>query len=141
MFFRYPVSPEIESWIGANFRWAMIEGLLTAQTPLAPPCDVAEVRQGTRAAVARCASLPPGGAGMAHHLTDLHGLTRGFGLSLLGEEGPLSLPTRAHALALFLALRGISPPDLPPRPARAVARAWRQIHKDPATLEGLRGLF
>ena len=78
---------------------------------------------------------------MAHHLTDLHGVTRGFGLSLLGEEGPLSLPVRAHALALFLALREISLPDLPPRPARMVARALGQIGKDPATLMGLRGLF
>ena len=156
VFFRYPVAPEIQGWIVANFRWAMAAGLLTGTTPLAGPGDLAEVRQGTRAALARCASLPPGGAGMAHHLTDLHGVTRGFGLSLLGEtefggaelggaalrgEGPLSLPTRAHAFALFLALRGIGTPDLPPRAARAVARAQARIDKDPATLMGLRGLF
>ena len=146
VFFRYPVAPEIQGWIVANFRWAMAAGLLTGTTPLAGPGDLAEVRQGTRAALARCASLPPGGAGMAHHLTDLHGVTRGFGLSLLAEterggEGPLSLPVRAHAFALFLALRGISAPVLPARPARAVARAQARIDKDPATLMGLRGLF
>ncbi len=141
MFFRYPVSAEVQGWIVQNFRWAMAAGVLTAQTPLAGPGDLAEVRAQTRAALARCDSLPPGGAGMAHHLTDLHGVTRGFGLSHLGAEGPLSLPTRAHALALFLALRQMPPPDLPPRPARAVARALARIHKDPATLMGLRGLF
>ena len=141
MFFRYPVSAEVQAWIVQNFRWAMTARLLTGTTPLAGPGDLAEVRAETRAALARCADAPPGGPGMAHHLTDLHGVTRGFGLSLLGEEGPLSRPTRAHAFALFLALRGISPPDLPPRAARAVARAQAHLHKDPATLMGLRGLF
>lgn len=146
MFFRYPVSPEIQEWIVLNFEWAITARLLTAQTPLADPGNLAQVRAETRAALACCADAPPGGPGMTHHLTDLHGVTRGFGLSLLGDakvegEGPLSLPTRAHAFALFLALRGIGPPDLPARAARKLARALAHIHKDPATLMGLRGLF
>lgn len=141
MFFRYPVSPEIQEWIVQNFCWAMAEGVLTAQTPLAVPGDAAQVREETRAALARCVSLPPGGAVMTHHLTELHGVTRGFGLTLLGEEGPLSLAVRAHALAVFLAVRRISAPEVSPRAAKLLARAQVQIHKDPATLEGLRGLF
>ncbi len=34
VFFRYPVSPEIQAWILANFEWAICQGLLTRDTPL-----------------------------------------------------------------------------------------------------------
>lgn len=62
MFFRYPVSVERRAWIMQNFRWALAEGLLTATTPLAAPGD------------------------LAHHLADLHGVPRGFGLSHPGSR-------------------------------------------------------
>ena len=239
MFFRYPVSPEIQEWIVLNFEWAIRHGLLTRQTPLvtldktfftAPPGRGQETAEGlladfqrilcipearidllpldrlpaqfrhdpTRATevagtwegdddwhagvgpalirytpedlvhrpVAFLATLghevmhhvlhglpelPPGGEALEEHATDLHCVTMGLGLLQLGGaeqagwQGYLSQPTRAHALALFMAVRDLpvtaAEGRLPPRAAKLLARAWRQIHKDPATLEGLRGLF
>ena len=233
MFFRYPVSSEIQDWIVANFEWAIGHGLLMRDTPLvtldrafftAPPGRGPETAAGLLADFQRIlripqaridllpmdrlppeyrhdptratevagtwqglgntaliryspedmvhrpisflatlghevmhhvlhgiADLPPGGPDLEEHATDLHCVTMGLGLLQLGGaeqagwQGYLSQPTRAHALALFMALQGIPETavagKLPPRAARLLARARRQIDKDPATLDGLQGLF
>ena len=237
VFFRYPVSAEIQDWIVENFRWAIQHGLLRQDTPLvtldktfftAPPGRGEETAQAlladfkrilripearidllpmdrlppeyrhdpTRAtevagtwqgfgqdegnvALIRYApedlahrpvtflatlgheamhhvlhglpELPPGGEALEEHATDLHCVTMGLGLLQLGGaeqagwHGYLSQPTRAHALALFMVLQGIpaqvAVDRLPPRGAKLLTRALVHIHKDPANLEGLRGLF
>ncbi len=233
VFFRYPVSPEIQAWILANFEWAICQGLLTRDTPLvtldkafftAPPGRGPETAAGLLAdfqrilhipeaqidllpidrlpseyrhdpttatelggtwqgfgnsALIRYApedmvhrpitflatlghevmhhvlhslpELPPGGPDLEEHATDLHCVTMGLGLLQLGGaeqagwQGYLSQPTRAHALALFMALQNIPEAavagKLPPRAARILARARRQIDKGPATLDRLRSLF
>ncbi|MCU0828378.1 MAG: hypothetical protein MUE52_13450 [Tabrizicola sp.] len=90
--------------------------------------------------------LPPGGAEAEELSTDLHCITMGFGLFQLagaeavGWSGYLRQPTRAHALAMFLRLRGLDEAKalsaLPPRSAGLLraSLAWIDRH-DP----GLRG--
>lgn len=61
--------------------------------------------------------LPPGGEEAEELSTDLHCITMGFGtFQLAGAEdigwsGYLRQPTRAHALAMFLRMRGIPEKD------------------------------
>lgn len=69
--------------------------------------------------------LPPGGEVAEELSTDLHCIIMGFGIFHLagaeeiGWQGYMRQPSRAHALAMFLRMRGISEGDawgsLPPR--------------------------
>jgi hypothetical protein len=87
--------------------------------------------------------LPPGGLEAEELATDLHCIISGFGLFQLagaeevGWHGYMRQPTRAHALAMFLRMRGIPEsdalPHLPPR-SRGYLKAslaWIDRH-DPA---------
>jgi hypothetical protein len=80
--------------------------------------------------------LPPGGAEAEELSTDLHCITMGFGIFQLagaeesGWHGYLRQPSRAHSLAMFLRLRGLSESEalssLPPRCQKYLwaALAW-----------------
>jgi hypothetical protein len=69
--------------------------------------------------------LPPGGEEAEELSTDLHCITMGFGVFQLagaeeiGWHGYLRQPSRAHALAMFLRMRGVPETEalssLPPR--------------------------
>lgn len=69
--------------------------------------------------------VPPGGEAAEELSTDLHCITMGFGIFQLsgaeeiGWQGYLRQPSRAHALAMFLRLRGLAEIEamaaLPPR--------------------------
>ena len=84
--------------------------------------------------------LPPGGEEAEELATDLHCITMGFGLFQLagaeeiGWSGYMRQPTRAHALAMFLRMRGIPESEaLPHLPKRCqaylrTALAWIDRH-------------
>ncbi len=90
---------------------------------------------------------PPGGIEAEELSTDLHCITTGFGIfqmagaEVQGWQGYLRQPTRAHALALFLAIREISADAalsyLPPRSAKMLRRALQEVNKSPDVIAAL----
>jgi hypothetical protein len=83
--------------------------------------------------------LPPGEAETEELATDLHCITTGFGLFQMnaaeqaGWSGYMRQETRAHALALFVRMRGLADADvlsqMAPRSAKAVRRALAWIDR------------
>jgi hypothetical protein len=90
--------------------------------------------------------LPPGDAETEELATDLHCITTGFGLFQMngaeqaGWSGYMRQTTRAHALAMFIRMRGIAEADalrqLSPRSAKAVKQALRWIDRNAPHLIG-----
>ncbi len=88
-------------------------------------------------ALHRIHEFPPGGAEAEELSTDLHMITMGFGVIALsgaeaaGWQGYMTQPSRAHALALFLAIRGISSDEalgyLPGRAGGFVKAAVKEV--------------
>lgn len=92
--------------------------------------------------------LPPGGAEAEELSTDLHCITSGLGLfqlagaELAGWQGYMRQSTRAHAMAVFLAVREI-PADqaygvLPPRAKKMLRAAVKEVAKSPQNTADLR---
>jgi hypothetical protein len=90
--------------------------------------------------------LPPGDSETEELATDLHCITMGFGLFQMnaaeqaGWSGYMRQTTRAHALAVFLRMRGIPGAEavahLSPRSAMAVKRALQWVDKNTPQLTG-----
>ena len=82
-------------------------------------------------------TYPPGGPEAEELATDLHVITSGLGVlelagaEALGWQGYMTQPTRAHALAVFLAVRGLREEaalsHLPPRAAKYLRRAVKKV--------------
>ena len=220
---RYPVSDDLRGWMVENVRWAVDQGLLTAQTPrVLPTRDFIRAPKGTDAETANAIAddlkrllriegeaidvvpyegfnppdlnalsgiagtyepgegnaairydpglmkhplafvstlahelmhhvlhgidhYPPGGPEAEELATDLHVITMGFGVielagaEQLGWQGYMTQPSRAHALALFLAVRGISPEDalgfLPGRAGGFLKNAVAEVERSGETDE------
>jgi hypothetical protein len=89
----------------------------------------------------------PGAPEAEELATDLHCITMGLGAiemagaELAGWQGYMRQPSRAHALALFLAARQIEPKaaiaGLPPRAGKAVKRAVKEVAKSPDLVASL----
>lgn len=95
--------------------------------------------------------LPPGGAEAEELSTDFHCITAGFGLfqlagaELTGWQGYMRQSTRAHALAVFLAVRDIPVEQaddvLPPRAKKLLRRAVKEVAKSPQDIADLKQLL
>jgi hypothetical protein len=93
--------------------------------------------------------LPPGDAETEELATDLHCITTGFGLFQMntaeqaGWSGYMRQTTRAHALALFIVMRGLPAADalaqLAPRSRKDVIQALRWIEKNAPAHRGTLG--
>ena len=98
----------------------------------------------------RIDEFPPGGPETEELATDLHVITMGMGVIQLsgaeqtGWQGYMSQPARAHAMALFLASRGIAPDaalaHLPPRSAKYLRRAVKEVDRSGEAQEVLERL-
>lgn len=98
----------------------------------------------------RIEEYPPGGPEAEELATDLHMITMGFGVIAMsgaeqaGWQGYMTQPSRAHALAVFLAARGIPPEEalgfLPGRAGGFVKRAIEEVAKS-GEIEALPKLF
>jgi hypothetical protein len=91
---------------------------------------------------------PPGGPEAEELSTDLHCITTGFGVfqltgaETIGWQGYMRQPYRAHAFALFLAIRDIAPETalnhLTPRAAKSLRRANKEIADQSSIVTSLR---
>jgi hypothetical protein len=91
--------------------------------------------------------LPPGGEETEELATDLHCITMGFGLfqmeaaERLGWQGYMRQPTRAHALGLFLRMRGIPESEalahLSPRCGKYLLNALKWIDRNATKTHGI----
>ncbi len=96
-------------------------------------------------------SLPPGGEEVEELSTDLHVITSGLGIiQMIGAEqsgwqGYMSQPSRAHALALFMAINDISmeevTPALPPISIKFLKKSVKHIQKYPEQVEELKKML
>lgn len=99
----------------------------------------------------RIEQYPPGGPEAEELGTDLHCITTGFGVFQLsgaedvGWQGYMRQPSRAHAFALFLAVREIDPEPalshLTPRAAKALRRSIKEIAKQEQQVTMLKNLL
>lgn len=91
---------------------------------------------------------PPGGPEAEEIATDLHCITTGFGIFQLagaetaGWQGYLRQPTRAYALSVFLAIRGMDLETcfefLPSRSRKLLKRSSKELAKHFEVIEELR---